>query len=72
MMNHTETLKGMKHAEFVNFGVPFVAYVKRIDLGGIAAFALHGADGEPLSVEPSEDLAILAARQKNLTPVKVQ
>jgi hypothetical protein len=62
----------MKTADFAAFGVPVVAYVKRVDLGGIHAYALHGADGEPLSIEASEDMAALAARQKNLMPVMVQ
>jgi hypothetical protein len=72
MINETDTIKAMKRAEFINFGVPVVAYIKRIDINGIPAFALHGADGEPLGVEASEDMAVLSARYKNLMPVKVQ
>lgn len=73
MMNPTETLKDMKVTEFMNFGTPLVAYIKPIDLaGGIHAYAVHAADGEPLGIESSEDMAVIFARQKNLMAVKVQ
>ncbi len=62
----------MKMSDFAAFGVPVVAYVKKIERGGVAAYAVHGADGQPLSIEASEDLAALAARNKNLLPVMVQ
>lgn len=67
-----ENLKVMRSTDFMMFGVPVVAYIKRINLSGITAYSLHGADGEPLGVEASEDLAALAARQKNLFAVLVQ
>lgn len=62
----------MKMSDFAAFGVPVVAYVKKIDLDGVPAYSVHGADGQPLSVESSEDLAAMAARHKNLMPVMVQ
>jgi hypothetical protein len=72
MRNETDNFKAMKRAEFINFGVPVVAYIKRVDINGLPAFALHGADGEPLGIEESEDMAVLSARYKNMLPVKVQ
>jgi hypothetical protein len=71
-MKNIDAFKTMKKADFANFGVPVVAYVRRVELGGFTAYALHGADGEPLGIEVSEDLAALAARQHNLMPVMVQ
>ena len=63
----------MKNAEFANFGVPVVAYVKKVQLvNGITAYALHGADGAPIGIEANEDLATLAVRHKNMMPVMVQ
>lgn len=62
----------MKNSDFAAFGVPVVAYVKKVDLGGVAAYAVHGADGQPISIEASEHLAALSARNKNLLPVMVQ
>lgn len=72
-MNSFDNIRELKRAEFANFGVPVVAYVKRVQLvGGITAYAVHGADGEPLGIEANEDLAALSVRQKNMLPVMVQ
>ena len=65
-------IRAMKAADFQSLGVPVVAYVKRVDLGGIPAYALHGADGTALGIEASEDRAAMAAISKNLFPVMVQ
>ena len=66
-------LRGMSVADFANFGVPVVAYVKPvIDDTGHKAYALHGADGVQIGVEDSMDLAALTARHKNLYPVLIQ
>lgn len=73
MNNPTETLKAMKITEFMNFGMPIVAYIKPIDLAdGIHAYAVHAADGEPLGIEATEDMAVIFAHQKNLMALKVQ
>lgn len=73
MIKPNEILKDMKVAEFMNFGMPLVAYIRPIDLaGGIHAYAVHSADGEPLGIEATEDMAVIFARQKNLMAVKVQ
>jgi hypothetical protein len=72
MNKQPQNPKIMRSVDFATFGVPVVAYVKRIDLNGIRAYALHGADGEALGIEASEDLAALAARHKNLLPVLIQ
>lgn len=73
-MNNTfDSIRAMKNAEFANFGVPVVAYVKKVQLvNGITAYALHGADGAPIGIEANEDLATLAVRHKNMMPVMVQ
>ena len=72
MMKYADMPRFMKPADFAAFGVPVVAYVKRIDLEGTTAYAVHGADGEPLAIEASEDLAALHAKHRNLLPVMVQ
>lgn len=72
-MNAFDSIREMKRAEFANFGVPVVAYVKRVQLvNGITAYAVHGADGAPIGIEANEDMAALSARHKNMMPVMVQ
>lgn len=66
------SLRTMTVADFASFGVPVVAYVKRVNVEGHAAYAVHNADGTPIGIEDSMDLAALAARHKNLFPVLVQ
>ncbi|MCB1538776.1 MAG: DUF1150 family protein [Alphaproteobacteria bacterium] len=70
--NAADMIRTMNASEFQALGGPLVAYVRRIDMGGIPAYALHGADGTKLGLEASEDLAALAARERDLLPVMVQ
>ena len=71
MIDSIDQVRAMKEKEFMHFGVEVVAYVRKVDMGGMTAYALHGADGQTLGIEVSEDLAALSARHKNLMPVMV-
>ena len=57
--------------DFAAFGVDHVAYVKPVLVNGVAAFAIHAADGTPLTVLPNRDVASAAVRQNDLEPVSV-
>ena len=47
------------------------AYIKRIEVDGAAAWAIHGADGSELAVMGDRDVAFAAARQHDLEPFSV-
>ena len=57
--------------DFANLGKGEVAYVKHVEVNGEPAFAVHGADGQPLGVTTDRDLAFAVSRQNDLEPVSV-
>ena len=46
-----------------------VAYIKPVTDEGLTAYAVFAADGQPLAVAPSRDIAIVVIRQNGLVPV---
>lgn len=66
-----KNMKIMDKQAFANFGVPLVAYVKRIDVDGHNAFALMSADGNRIETLETEDMAAISAHRRNLLPVVV-
>lgn len=72
MMDITATLlRQLSPKDFAAFGVDHVAYVKPVSVNGAAAFAVHAADGTPLTVLPAKDVAFAAVRQNDMEPVSV-
>lgn len=66
-----ELLKELSSQDFLSFGVHEVAYIKAVDVDGEEAFAVHAADGTPLSVMDTFDSAEIAAKQNDLETVSV-
>ena len=56
---------------FHALGVPHVAYIKRVDVEGGPAYAIHAADGRVLGGAANRELAFAAARQHDLEPINV-
>ncbi|MCP5364012.1 MAG: DUF1150 family protein [Hyphomicrobiales bacterium] len=48
-----------------------VAYIKPVVVDGKEAFAIHGADGQPLAVVEDSAVALAVVRQNDLEPVRV-
>ncbi|MDA1132157.1 MAG: DUF1150 family protein [Proteobacteria bacterium] len=48
-----------------------LAYVKAVDFEGVAAYAIHAADGTQLAIVASRDLAFATVRQHDMNPVSV-
>lgn len=75
MSGHMITIKDengqLEIVDFASFGLPVVAYVKPVNIGGTDAFSLHAADGTLLSLSEDENLAAMDARKRNLLPVMV-
>lgn len=76
-MDHHKThtaqtgLKGLTKQDFLNFGVQQVAYIRPIQVQNRKAYAIHAADGTPLSVMDTFDTAMIAVRHNDLEPVTV-
>lgn len=64
-------LKNISTRDFLNFGVQQVAYIRPVRVEDKTAFAIHAADGTPLSVMESLDTALVIVRHNDLEPVTV-
>lgn len=64
-------LRQMSAHDLSRWGVGVLAYVKKISLQDGEAYAIHGADGEPLGVAPSREVAFAGLRQNDLEPISV-
>ena len=53
------------------FGVDEVAYIRQVLVKGERGFAIHAADGTPLTVAATEELAIATIRHNDMEPVTV-
>ena len=57
--------------DFATFGVDLVAYIKPVVIDGAPVYAIHAADGTPLTTAPGRALAVAAVRQHEMEPVSV-
>ena len=62
----TELLKNLSTQDFLTFGMHDVAYVRKVQDDDKEAYAVHAADGTPLSVMDSEDEALHVIRHNDL------
>lgn len=70
-MNEALKLKPFTNDELAAFAVNDIAYVKPVEQHGQPAFAIHAADGTPLTVVASREVAFAAVRQHGLEPLSV-
>jgi hypothetical protein len=52
--------------QLAGLGVSQIAYVKPVMMNGVAAFAIHAADGTPMAMAESQDVAVAAIRQHEM------
>lgn len=64
-------LKNISARDFLNFGMQQVAYIRPIRVDDKTAYAIHAADGTPLSVMESKDTALVVVRHNELEPATV-
>ena len=62
-------VKQLSERELGLLGMMDVAYVKRILVDGLAAYAIHAADGSRITVIPDREVAFAVVRQNGLEPV---
>lgn len=64
-------LRKLSPKDFAAFGVDNLAYIKSVDVEGSVGFAIHAADGTPLTVMRERDVAFAAVRQHDMEPLSV-
>jgi len=57
--------------QLAGLGVAQIAYVKQVLMNGTIAFAIHAADGTPMAMADSCDVAVAAIRQHEMLPTLV-
>lgn len=67
--NAIPTFAQMSPTDFAALGLNQIAFVKPTVVEGQAAFAVHGADGTPLTVVKDRDIAFAVVRQNDMEPV---
>ena len=63
--------QSMSQADFALWGKTHVAYVKHVQRADAAGWAIHAADGAPMGMAPSRDLAFAAIKQHEMEPLSV-
>lgn len=58
-------------SDFADWGMPEVAFIKRVETDGEIGWAIHAADGTPMGLASSRELAFAAVTQHELEPVSV-
>ncbi|MBB6253510.1 DUF1150 family protein [Nitrospirillum iridis] len=66
-----DALRHLSSQDFAAFGVNVLAYVKPVVTQGILGYAIHAADGTPLAVAASPEVALASVRQHDMEPQRV-
>lgn len=61
----------MSESDFAAWGLPEVAFVKRIAVDDVVGWSIHAADGTQMGLAPSRDLAFAAIKQHEMEPLSV-
>lgn len=59
-------LKNLKPEDFLTLGDDHIAYVREMDFMGKKHFAIHAADGQPITIASTRDLALSMADETEL------
>ncbi|MBI1206258.1 MAG: DUF1150 family protein [Azospirillum sp.] len=71
-MNTSQTHRAqLSTKDFAAFGVDLVAYIKPVTVKGATSYAIHAADGTPLTILHERDAAYATVRQHEMEPVSV-
>jgi hypothetical protein len=66
-----EALKALSLADWANFGLEEVAYLRPVLLNGVKAVSIHAADGTRIGAAPNIELAAAAVVEHEMAPVLV-
>ena len=70
-MKEIERLRHMSARELALLGMQDLAYVKRVSVNDVTAYAVHAADGTQIAVLPDREIAFATLRQHDLEPLSV-
>jgi hypothetical protein len=64
-------IRRMSPRELAFLGIQDIAYVRRVEINGSAAYAVHAADGSQIAVLADRSVAFATVRQHDLEPLSV-
>jgi hypothetical protein len=64
-------IRHLSAQELAFFGIQDIAYVKRVEVNGAVAYAIHAADGTQIAVLGDRSVAFATVRQHDLEPLSV-
>ncbi len=67
----TPAPRQLSSQDWADFGSRQIAYIRPVVVDGVAAVAIHAADGTPIGAAPDADLAAAAIRQHEMVPALV-
>lgn len=70
-MQYTHDVKPLSPHEFGLLGIERVAYVKRIVVEDVVAFAVHAADGSEIATVLDREAAVALLRRNDMEPLSV-
>jgi hypothetical protein len=70
-VHEIDRIRHMSTRELAFFGIQDIAYVRRVEVNGAAAYAIHAADGTQIAVLADRSVAFATVRQHDLEPLSV-
>lgn len=68
---HPSILNPMSPTDFAAWGLPELAFVKRVLVNDQPGWSIHSADGTAIGIAPSREIAFAAIIQHELEPLSV-
>ena len=70
-MNEMVRIGTISPQDLMTLGLARIAYIRPVEIGGDAVFAVHAADGTRIAIMKSRDLAVAAIRHHELEAMSV-
>jgi hypothetical protein len=64
-------IRQISEEQLAALGVPHIAYLKPVTVNGLQGIAIHAADGTPMAVAGSRDIATAVVVQHEMVPMSV-
>lgn len=64
-------IRALSPEQLGQLGVSQIAYIKPVQVDGMAMVAIHAADGRPMAIAESQDGAIAAILKYEMMPILV-
>ncbi len=68
----SESSLPLTHPDLLQFGLGHIAYIREVKIMNKSLYAVHAADGTPMSVFDTENAALDAVAENSLEAVRVQ